>query len=174
MEFPSKELLNYGVAVAILFPLIGFLIWAGSGRSRSLLVHIDEFFKGVLEQQKESAGAQKESAGAMKELARAFTGIRENCLACRVDSVSVLRDAEERLNQKFVEVTWQAHDKTFAEIDKGFTALGSRFDTALTGAATSIRASNEKLVQDVENQRLQDRVDELSRPHVVGEGTVRR
>ena len=167
MEFPSKELLNYGVAVAILFPLIGFIIWAGRSIVKSLLVHIDEFFKGVLEQ-------QKESAGAMKELARAFTGIRENCLACRVDSVSVLRDAEERLNQKFVEVTWQAHDKTFVEIEKGFTALGSRFDTALTGVATSIRASNEKLVQDVENQRLQDRVDELSRPHNVGDGTVRR
>jgi hypothetical protein len=164
--FPNEKLLNYGVAVAILFPLIGFLLWAGRSIVKSLLVHIDEFFKGVLEQ-------QKEGTAAMKELARAFTGIRENCLACRVDSVSVLRDAEERLNQKFVEVTWQAHDKTFADIEKGFTTLGARFDTALTGAATSIRASNERLVQEAENRRLRDENEELSRPHDVTGATPR-
>jgi hypothetical protein len=164
--FPSKELLNYGVAVAILFPLVWFLIWAGRSIVKSLLKNIDDFFRGVLEQ-------QKEGTAAMKELARAFSGIRENCLACRVDSVSVLRDAEERISQKFVEVTWQAHDKTFAEIDREFTALGTRFESALTNAAQSIRASNERMAQDVETQRLRRENEELSRPHVVAGATPR-
>ena len=35
-SFPSKELLNYGVAVAILFPLVGFLIWDGSAGTISI------------------------------------------------------------------------------------------------------------------------------------------
>ena len=43
---------------------------------------------------------------------------------------------------------------------------------ALTGAASSIRASNAALVQEVENQRLQERLEELSRPHDLS-GTVR-
>jgi len=162
----SKELLNYGVAVAILVPLMGFLLWAGRAVVRSLLVHIDEFFKGVLEQ-------QQESAGAMKELARAFTGIRENCLACRVDAVASLRDAEERITKKFVEVTWAVHDKTFSEVEKGFASLGGKFESGLTNAANSIRASNDQLVQNVERVHLREQVDELSRPHNV-DGVVRR
>jgi cell shape-determining protein MreC len=177
---PSKELLNYGVAVAILFPLIGFLLWAGRSIVKSLLTHIDEFFKGVLEQQKESTVQQKEITVAMKELSRAFAGISERCLACRVDSVSTLRDAEKRIVDKFTEITSSVHDRTFLEIEKGFGALGAGFDKALTGTAESIRKGQAALIAEIERKRLEEEAQrlreenaELSRDHDIGNATPR-
>ena len=181
MDFPSKELLNNGTAIAILLPLVGFLIWAGRAIVKSLLLHIDEFFKGVLEQQKEATSQQKEVTQAMKELAKAFSGISERCLACRVDSVSTLRDAEKQIVDKFTEITAAAHDRTFREIEAGFTSLGTRFESSLTNTAESIRKGQKDLVEAATRQRLErekaeleEKVEELSRPHNVGDGVVRR
>ena len=174
MEFPSKELLNYGVAGIVLVPVMGFILWAGRAVVRSLLVHIDEFFRGVLEQ-------QKESSGAMKELARAFADISARCLACRVDSVSTVRDLESSLTKKFVEVSSAAHDRTFAEVQAGLAKIGSQFETALTQTAQSIRRDQATLVAEMERKHLEEEASrlreenaELSRPHDVGDGAVRR
>ena len=176
MDLSTKELLHNGIAVAILIPIMGFVLWAGRAVVRSLLAHIDEFFKGVLEQ-------QKESSGAMKELAKAFSGISERCLACRSDSVATVRDLESSLTKKFVEVSWAVHDKTFAEM----ASMASRFESSLTSTAQSIRKDQESLVDKVERkrlekercdleeeaQRLRDENAELSRPHDIGNATPR-
>lgn len=165
--FPSKELMNYGIAVATLAPVLGFILWAGRAVVVSLLKNIDEFFKSVQEQ-------QKEITGAIKELGKAFTGIQYNCQVCRLDSVGTLRAAEESITRKFVDVTAALHDKTFTELEARFLMLGSKFETALNGAATSIRKGNEDLLLAAENQRLRADVAELSRPVNVGDGTVTR
>jgi hypothetical protein len=150
-------------------PILGFVLWAGRAIVKSLLVHIDDFFRGVLEQ-------QKESSGAMKELAKAFASISERCLACRTDSVSSVRDLEANLTKKFVEVSWAVHDKTFAEMG----AMGTRFDASLTATAQSIRKDQVAMLAEVdrkrlevEAQRLREENAELSRPHDVGDGRVR-
>jgi hypothetical protein len=160
---PYKELLNYGIAVAILVPVMAFVLWAGRAVVRSLLVHIDEFFKGVLEQ-------QKESSTAMKELAKAFSSISERCLSCISGSVAAVRDSESRVTQKFVEVSAAVHDRTFLEL----AALGTRFDASLTATAQSIRKDQAAMLAEVERkrleaeaQRLREENAELSRAHDV-------
>jgi hypothetical protein len=168
MDPTTKELLHNGIAAAILVPLMGFLLWAGRAVVRSLLAHIDEFFKGVLEQ-------QKESAGAMKELAKAFSGISERCLACINGNVAAVRDSEGRLTEKFVAVSAAARDKTFADIQ----ALTGRFEAALTATAQSIRHDQEALLAEAERKRLEAEAqrlrvenEELSRPHDFKNGRV--
>jgi hypothetical protein len=165
MDPTTKELLHNGIAVAILVPVMSFILWGGTLLLKNLLKNIDEFFKSLLEQ-------QKEVTTALKELARSFTGIQYNCQACRVDSLTSLREAEASLTKKFVEITAAMHDKTFAEMYKGFNELGAKFEKALTGTAESIRAGNEDLVMKIENQRLRDEVDDLSRPHDITVGAT--
>jgi hypothetical protein len=175
--FPSKELLNYGIAV----PLMAFILWAGRAIVLSMLRHIDAFFKGLMEQQKENTLQQKENTLAMKEMVKAVTATSERCLACRVDSVSTIRDSERRIVEKFTEIAASVHDRTFTEIEKGFLVLGKTFNDALTGTALSIRKGQDELVMKVENERLQKRErelekenDELSQSHVVTDGAVPR
>jgi hypothetical protein len=152
-----KILLNWGIAVAILVPVMSFLLWGGTVLLKNLLKNINKFFDGLLEQ-------LKEVSSSIKELARSFTGIQYNCQACRVDSLTSLREAEASLTKKFVEISAAMHDKTFAEMYKGFNEIGAKFEKALTGTAESIRKGNEELVMKVENQRLRDEVEDLSRP----------
>ena len=68
-----------------------------------------------------------------------------------------MRDAGAQIEK----VIWASHNQARIETNE-----------SLTGVATSIRASNEKLVDQIENRRLQDKVDDLSRDHDVG-GVVR-
>ena len=169
MDPSTKELLHNGIAVAILIPVMGFFLWAGRIVVRSLLAHIDEFFKGVLAQ-------QKESAEAMKELSRAFSGISERCLACINGNVAAVRDSEGRLTDKFVGVSAAARDKTFQDIQ----SMAGRFEAALTATAQSIRKDQAALVAEVERKRLEEEAQrlreenkELSQAHDVGDGRVR-
>jgi hypothetical protein len=152
MEFPHKELLNYGVAVFVLVPILGFFLWAGRAVVRSLLAHAETVF--------DSMGKQQLEFGAyMKELTHTLAGIREAVQAGRQDALASVRDMGDRIEH----VTWAAHDK-----------MVSVFRESLTGAATSIRTSNDALVREVRTQMLEERVEELSRPHDVGDGMVRR
>jgi hypothetical protein len=170
---PYKELLNYGIAVAILVPLMAFLLWAGRAVVMSLLKNIEAFFDGLREQ-------LKEMAAAMKELSRSSTGMEGNCKACREASLSTMRTAEEGITRKFIEVTAASHDKLFASMKDGFSELASSFDASLTGAANSIRAGNESTLKQLENLRLQEdnaelkrQNEELSRPTATGDAIPR-
>ena len=151
MEFPSKELLNYGVALAVLVPVLGFFLWAGRAIVTSLIEQAKLFIAGLVEQQK--AFAQH-----MAELTATLVGIRENCQACRYDSMTRLHEAGEVIGDR---------------VDLAIATQSSRFEAALTATAQSIRASNEKLVQEAENQRLRDEV-EISRAHNIGTGATPR
>ena len=151
MDFPSKELLNYGVAVAILVPVLGFFLWAGRAIVRSLLKHAEVFVAGLVKE-------QDAFATALKEITQHLVSIRENCQACRTDSMGRLHEAGEAIgNAVALAIANQA----------------ARFESALTAAAQSIRASNERLVQEAENRRLREENEELSRPHDITGATPR-
>jgi hypothetical protein len=151
MEGALKELLNYGALGIVLAAVLGVTLWQHK-----------VLFGNVIEQ-------QKAFSDYMKELTRTLVGIRENCQVCRADSLACLRDVEGRLATKFQEVVWAAHDKTFAEIEKGLTEAAAHFEQALTGAAQSIREA----LADERERRLREEVEELSRPHNISGAVVR-
>lgn len=87
----------------------------------------------------------------MEELVAQSRAIRDNCLACRSDSLATLRTAEDEIKRAI----WEAKDKATEETRRMLdTAVGS-----------------------IQRDRLEDRVDELSRPHqmpTAPSGVVRR
>ena len=95
----------------------------------------------------------------MEALTSAMNAIGINCQACRVDSMARLHEAGETIGR---------------EISLALAAQATRFESALTNTAQSIRGFNEQLVQNVERIHLRETVDELSRPHTAAEGIVRR
>jgi hypothetical protein len=157
----SKDLITNGIAVAILVPVLAFFFWAGRAIVLSLVKHIDDFFHEVLVQ-------QKEVTSAIKDLSRSYSDIRANCLACRMDSIATLKDAEERIGKRATDVAWAVHDKAFAEMKSGFESLEKAFVQALTNAANSIREGNAELVMALENKQLKRENEELSRPYNTG------
>jgi hypothetical protein len=94
---------------------------------------------------------------ALDELVRASRAIRDNCQACRSDSLQTLRDAEGHIIQRIEQVVAAGHDKTFTETEK-----------ALGAAVEKIEASNKALIEAEEKRRLREEVEELSRPHNIG------
>ena len=160
MGFPSKELLNYGVAVFVLVPILGFFLWAGRAVVRSLLAHAETVFDSMGKQ-------QSEFGNYMKELTHTLAGIREAVLAGRQDALASVREVGDRIEH----VTWAAHDK-----------MVSVFRESLTGTAQSIRKDQADLVAGIERARLEQEAarlraenEELSRPHNVGgDGRVQR
>ena len=161
MEAALKALSGSGVIGAVL--AVAFLLLSGTigilGYALKRLV--------------DSALTQQEKfAEFMEALTKSLSAIGLNCQACRADSVATLRDLEGTLKQEIQHVVWASHDKAKLENDASLKTVADRIDASLTGAASSIRESNKALVQDVANQRLQERIDELSRPHDLS-GTVR-
>jgi len=159
MGFPSKELLNYGVAVFVLVPILGFFLWAGRAVVRSLLAHAESVFDSMGKQ-------QSEFGNYMKELTHTLSGIREAVQAGRQDALASVRDVGDRLEH----VVWASHDKMLSE-----------FRAELTGTAQSIRKDQAGLVAEMERKRLEQEAarlraenEELSRPHNAGDGVVRR
>lgn len=75
----------------------------------------------------------------MEELVSQSRAIRDNCLTCRSDSLATLRDAEAKISAH----VWQAHDKGVQETERMLDAIVGKLDRV----------------------RLEERVDELSRPH---------
>jgi hypothetical protein len=106
----------------------------------------------------------------LEELTAAATAIRDNCRACRADSVSAVRDLQRELGEHIDHVVWKAHDQGFTENKGMIDAAAMALDKALTGVAQSVRAGNSALVQEVENKILRQANEELSRPHSVGDG----
>ena len=157
----SKELLNYGVAVTILIPVLTFFLWAGRTIVVRLIKNMDDFFDGVIEQ-------QKKVTESIRDLAQSFISIRENCLDCRQSNLSALREAESRLMSRFIEVSAAANDRTFLQVKSELTGLSQNFASSLTHAADSIRElMTESSLRD-EAARLRRENEELSKPHMVG------
>jgi hypothetical protein len=157
----SKELLNYGVAVTILIPVLTFFLWAGRTIVVRLIKNMDDFFDGVIEQ-------QKKVTESIRDLAQSFISIRENCLDCRQSNLSALREAEVRLTTRLIDVSAAANDKTFGQLKELLTDLDRNFQSSLTNTANSIRdLMTESALKD-EAARLRRENEELSRPHVVG------
>lgn len=157
----SKELLNYGIAVTILIPVLTFFLWAGRTIVVRLIKNMDDFFDGVIEQ-------QKKVTESIRDLAQSFISIRENCLDCRQSNLSALREAEVRLTTRLIDVSAAANDKTFGQLKELLTDLDRNFQSSLTNTANSIRdLMTESALKD-EAARLRRENEELSRPHVVG------
>jgi len=86
-----------------------------------------------------NATKQMEAMGdGMRELVEQSRAIRDNCMACRSDSVSTLRDAQEHIVAKL----WEVKKEAVADVAKVFDAAN----------------------KEAENTRLRD---EVSRPHIV-------
>ena len=118
---------------------------------------------------------QEKFSDFMEALTKSLNVIGANCMACRSDSVGSIRDLENVIKQEVQHVVWAAHDKAKLETEKAIEDAHAKMEGSITGAANSIREGNRALVQSVENQRLREEVEELSRPHPVdGDGTVRR
>jgi hypothetical protein len=108
MEPALKELLNFGALGVVLAAVLGIVLWM-----------LRQLFVGILSQ-------MHDFNDFMRELSATLIGIRDNCRACRTDSVAALRELEERVN--------------------------ARIDGA---------------VATLQRNRLEERVDELSRPHTL-------
>jgi hypothetical protein len=139
------------VAFALLALTIGVLVWALKKYVQSSVDEKKEFLESSM---KEKADFSE----FMRALTASLNGLGLNFQATRTDTLSVVRDLGDRIEH----VTWAAHDKMVLV-----------FRESLTGTANSIRDSNLKLAQEFEKQRLQEKVDQLSRPHDVGDGRVR-
>jgi hypothetical protein len=157
----SKELLNYGVAVTILIPVLTFFLWAGRTIVVRLIKNMDDFFDGVIEQ-------QKKVTESIRDLAQSFISIRENCLDCRQSNLSALREAEVRLTTRLIDVSAAANDRTFGQLKELLTDLDRNFQSSLTNTANSIRDLMTESALKNEAARLRRENEELSRPHVVG------
>jgi nitrate reductase gamma subunit len=136
------------VVFALLAATIGVLAWALKRLVDAAIKQQDKF------------------SDFMDALTKSLTAIGFNCQACRSDSVATLRDLEGTVKAEVQHVVWAAHDKAKLETDASIDHAVERLEESFTGAANSIRAA-------IEKQHLQDRVDELSRPHDV-DGAVRR
>jgi copper chaperone CopZ len=156
MEAALKALSGSGVggailavAFALLTATIGVLSWALKRLVDSAIKQQDKF------------------SDFMDALTKSLNAIGMNCQACRSDSVATIRDLEGTLKAEVQHVVWASHDKAKLETEQAIDHAVERLEESVTGAANSIRTSNKELVQSIENQRLQERVDELSRPHDV-------
>ena len=123
---------------------------------------------------------QEKFADFMEALTKSLNAISINCQACRSDSVASIRDLEKAVLEKVDHTVWASHDKAKLEHDAAIDHAVEKLEESFTGAANSIRASNQGLVAAVENQRLKERaeslqeqVEELSRPHNITDGVVR-
>lgn len=138
------------VAFGLLAATIGVLGWALKRLVDSAIKQQDKF------------------ADFMEALTKSLTAIGMNCQVCRSDSVATIRDLESEVKAEVQHVVWASHDKAKLETEAAIDNAVERLEESITGAAQSIRASNKEFVQAAENQRLQERVDELSRPHDMG------
>jgi len=143
------------VVFALLAATIGVLAWALKRLVDAAIKQQDKF------------------SDFMDALTKSLSAIGMNCQACRSDSVATIRDLEGELKAEVQHVVWAAHDKAKLETAQAIDHSVEKLEESITGTANSIRASNKELVQAIENQLLQARVEELSRPHNVGGGTPR-
>jgi hypothetical protein len=164
MDVAIKDLASsgaLGAIVAAVFSLlalvIGVLVWA-------LKRYVDT-----------SIDREKDFSGFMRALTTSLNGLGINCQTCRTDSQAAIIDMETNVKAEIQHVVWASHDKAALETAAVVKAAFEKTDAVITGVATSIRTSNEALVQAVRTQILENRVEELSRPlNVGGDGVVRR
>ena len=140
------------IAFALLALTIGVLVWALKKYVESSVDEKKEFMESSMKE-------KSDFSEFMRALTASLNGLGLNFQATRTDTLSVVRDLGDRIEH----VTWAAHDKMVLV-----------FRESLTGTANSIRDSNVKLAQEFEKQRLQEKVDELSRPHNVADGAIPR
>jgi copper chaperone CopZ len=145
----------FAVIFALLAATIGVLAWALKRLVDAAIKQQDRF------------------VDFMDALTKSLQAIGMNCQACRSDSVATIRDLEGQVKAEVQHVVWASHDKAKLEMEAAIDHAVEKIEESFTGTANSIRASNKELAQAFENQRLQERVDELSRPHDV-DGAVRR
>jgi len=132
--------------LALLAVVIGVLGWA-----------LKRLVDGAIKQ-------QDKFSEFMEALTKSLGGIGLNCQAHRSDTMAAIRDSEANTKVVIEHTVWAAHDKAMLLHDKSLSAAVSMLSTEITGAAQSIRTGNRDLLQEIENRRLRDQVDELSRP----------
>jgi len=140
MNSPLSQLAQQGALGIVLAAVLAVFFWAFKVLVTGVIKHLEELTKFV-------------------------ESLRDNCRACRADSVAGIRDAQKAIEEKIDHAVWKAHDQGASENREVIGAAATALDKALTGVAQSIRDSNVKLVQEVENQLLRKENEELSRPH---------
>ena len=145
MSEAIKELVSSGAIGATLVVVLGMLFWMVKVLIASFIKQTEAVIK------------------AMGELVEASRAIRDNCRACRTDSVTSVRDAQKSIEEKIDHVVWAAHDKIFADTKDLVGVATKTLEGVMNGAASQIRESNKDM--------------ELSRPYPstpAPSGAVRR
>ena len=135
MSEAIKELVSSGAIGATLVVVLGMLFWMVKVLIASFIKQTEAVIK------------------AMNELVEASRAIRDNCQACRQDSLRTLRDAQTAIELKVEHTAWQIHDQALGETKELLSAAVEKMQGSLTGAANAIRESNKDM--------------ELSRPHSI-------
>jgi DNA anti-recombination protein RmuC len=124
------------VAFALLAGTIGVLGWALKRLVDSALKQQDKF------------------GDFMEALTASLNAIATNCTACKSDSAAELRAIDSSIKSELQHVVWASHDKATLETNASIERAVDRLEESLTGAATEIRTSNEKMVHELENSLL--------------------
>jgi DNA anti-recombination protein RmuC len=117
----------------------------------------------------------------MTALTASLNALTMNFQATRTDSLAAIRDTQTNLLTGIQQIIWLSHDKSKADRKEMVEFAIEKLSGEITGAANSIRASNEKMMTECEKQRLNDEKqrlreenDELSRPHHVDDAAPRK
>ena len=167
-----------GAIMAVILGLLGLVIAA-------LIWMLKGMFTRWLEADKAKALADEAREGKYNDFMAAFTSslnaMTLNLQATRSDSLAAIRDTQANLLSGIQGVIRLSHDEAKIERKELIEQAVEKISGEITGAANSIRASNEKLAATFEKQidaaekqrllaeakRLQEENDDLSRPHHV-------
>jgi hypothetical protein len=167
MEAALKALSGSGATGAVLAVAFALLAGVGGILGWALKRFVDaaiEQQKAAIKQQDAALRHQEKFGDFIEALTKSLNAIGVNCMACRSDSVSSLRDVEATVKSEVAHVVWASHDKAALETAAAIGRAVETLEASFTGAANSIRASNAQLLVDVENKRLRAQVEDLSRP----------
>ena len=134
-----KELASSGAIGATLVVVLAMLFWMVKVLIASFVRQTEAVIK------------------AMNELVEASRAIRDNCQACRQDSVGSLREAQTAIEKKVEHEAWRVHDQTLGETKELLSAAVTKLDSTITGAIG-------RLSTEEKERRLQEQLDE-SRAH---------
>jgi hypothetical protein len=183
-----KTLSGSGTLGAVMAPIlgllgvvIGVLIWMLKG-----------MFTRWLEADKVKVRADEARESKYNEFMAAFTSslnaMTLNLQATRSDSLAAIRDTQSNLLAGIQGVIRLSHDEAKIERKELIEQAVEKLSGEITGAANSIRNSNEKLAATFEKQidaaerqrlleekrRLQEENDDLSKPHTIDDAAPRR
>jgi uncharacterized protein YneF (UPF0154 family) len=151
MEASLKALSSSGatgailaVVFALLAGTIGGLVWALKRLVEATLKQQDRF------------------SDFMEALTESLNAIGTNCTACLANSAASTKATEASLRSEIQHVVWAAHDKATLETDASIERAVDKLEETFTGAALSIRSSNEAMLRTLENSILRSQLEKAT------------